>query len=115
MSTLIQGLSEAQIAIGLRIADLAAFADVTEGSRPMIVFTDGALTPAWDTRSLLSSVRHCDEVREMNLQALEWTIARGLLRQLPDRPYLVIEPRETARPAAAVAGIDAEVDGGQHC
>ena len=76
-----------------QIADRACIADIE--TEAVATCVDGI--GWWDTRCMLDRREMCDEVVEMNTQALAYAESRGLFASHPDHPYLVRSKQEYAR------------------
>lgn len=81
-------LTAEQQAMALRLADRHACLEIELGGilHKRIAGGVGAL---WDVSPMLDGKRHCDAVIAMNMDALEWAEARGLIELQPGNALLV--------------------------
>jgi hypothetical protein len=73
------------LAIQRHLADASVIADIESTCDRILI----AGTYWWDTRVMLDPREQCDDMLEMNRQALRYAQWRGLITPDPDAPHLV--------------------------
>lgn len=73
-------------ALAHRIADRAVICDI---ETECLVVCDETGRGWWDTRVMLDPHELCDESIDMNRQALDYALQRGLVHAHPDHAHLV--------------------------